>query len=139
MKGIPDFPPTVFHRIRPSTYPVTLDGMIAKRTSGSLDTELAREFSMGHGLLVASWTGGGSATVEALGVVVEVSASGQRKVEWTRGPIELPMPDMGGGSFWSQPKPTFRFAKNVAEGLGLKEFFGKHVKDPFAASRGTTS
>ena len=133
MKRIPDFPPKMFYRIRPPQSPA-LEEMITNGTTGVVDAELAgKGCTKGHGLVLASWDGSEFSKVEALGIVIGVSASGKREVEWTRGPFELRMPDMGGAHFWKQA--TFKFAKTVAEGFGLTEFFRKRCKDPFAASR----
>jgi hypothetical protein len=140
MKRIPDFPPKAFYRIRPPK-PQELDDMIDKGTTGIVDAELARKkCTKGHGLMVASWeVESEHATVFAIGVVTGVDTSGRREVEWTRGPLSLERSTRGGNHFWSQPDPTFRFANSVAEDLGLKGFFSKHCKDPFAAFRIKTS
>ena len=139
MKPAPTFPPKTFHRIRPPVNPKALEQMVAARTSGIVSEDLALEFRRGDGLVVASWDGFGPGRVEALGVVIGIDAAGRRQVEWVSVQFEIPLADRPrpGGQFWSQAKPTFKFADGVAEEFGLKQSFAKHMTDPFAALRET--
>lgn len=129
MKSAPVFPPRFFHRIR-FTNAGELDAMIASGSTAIVSDELAFAFGRGHGLVVANWDGVGRAKVYALGVVIS-SAGGQRKVQWVRAQCELPESNLGGGHFWMQPKPTFKFAETVAKDFQLKELFEKYITDPF--------
>jgi hypothetical protein len=130
----PAFPPKTFHRIRP-THLQALERMIKERSTGIVSPELAKAFGLGHGLIVASGSDVGPAQIFALGIVTEKAASGERVVEWKAVQMELAVTGMQGGSFWTQLKPTFKFADTVAEGFGLKGIFEKNFGDPFAARR----
>ena len=136
MKRVPDFPPKVFHRIRPTTER-ELDTMIKSRSTAIVRAAHVLPFGRGHGLVVAGWDGFGPAKVEALGVVVDIDASGKRDVAWSRVQFDLPPSELRGAHFWQQP--TFKFATTVAESFRLKQFFVEHVTDPFAIARGTTT
>jgi hypothetical protein len=85
---------------------------------------------------VASWESFDEFTpakVHALGVVIAISATGQREVEWIRVEFDLPRSQLRGAEHWR--KPTFEFAETVAESFRLRQFFSKHLTDPFAAAR----
>ena len=127
------FPPKFFHRIR-FTNTQDLDAMIAAGSTAVVSDELAAAFSRGHGLLVASWDGVGRAQVHALGIVIG-STGGKRQVQWSRVQCELPESDRGGAHFWTQAKPTFKFAESVAESFQLKDLFKKRMTDPFSDAR----
>ncbi len=133
-KATPAFPPTAFHRIRP-TNPQALERMIKERSTSIVSRDLAEKFGVGHGLIVASGDDAGPAQVLALGIVTGIAASGERAVEWKAVQMELAVTGMQGGRFWTQLKPTFKFADTVAEGFGLAGIFGNHFGDPFAARR----
>ena len=112
--------------------------MIAARTTSIVSAELARDFEIGDGLLVARWNGFGPANVEAIGVVVSVTASKECTVEWVQVKFDLPELDSSrpGSQFWKQKKPTFTFVPGVAEEFGLWQCFARHMLDPLAALRG---
>jgi len=131
MKRVPEFPPKVFHRIRPTTERA-LEAMIASRSTAFVSAELALPFKRGHGLVVGGWDGFGPAKVVALGVVVDINSSGQPEVEWTRVQFDLPPSELRGAHFWRQQ--TFKFASTVAESFRLKQFFLEQVRNPFAVA-----
>lgn len=144
MSRAPAFPPKLFHRIKFSSDQNLLEGelrkldtMIQNRSTSMVSADLALRFKKGNGLVVASWNRWDEASraeVKALGVVIEIGAADERKVNWVRvypEKCELPRSYRPGKEKWDNP--TVQLDPSVAEDFRLKELFERY-KDRLIAS-----
>jgi hypothetical protein len=92
--------------------------------------QFIRELRPRQGILLAAWNSAELlGVVSALGIVRSVAADFSRaEVEWRAAEISLrPLP--AGRRWWTQAKPYFRFARNVAERYMLDDLFAEHFPE----------
>lgn len=137
MKHKIEFPPNRFHLIKFSSNGSlqerdmkNLKEMCAQCSTSMVRTEFSKKFSLGHGLIVASWDRfdeSSKVKVYALGIITNRSTT-NRKAQWVLVPqIELPRSNRGGKEHWV--KPAFEIDSGVASDFQLVEEFEKYKED----------
>lgn len=92
--------------------------------------QFIRELRPQDGIVLASWNSAELlGVVAALGIVKSVAADfSSADVEWRDADFSLrPLP--AGRRWWTQAKPYFRFARNVAERYMLADLFAEHFPE----------
>lgn len=83
-----------------------------------------------HGVLLAEWDSAAQlGKVQALGIVRSVQPDGAgAEIDWQEANIDL-RPNPAGRRWWTQPKPFFSFAKDVAVRYMLDDLFAEHFPE----------
>ena len=121
--------PKQFWRLRPSARPVAPGGLVSG-ASIELPLELIQKLRPRHGITLARWdTTSQLGKVEALGVVRKVEHEyTSAEVDWR--PVEINFrPNPTGRRWWTQARPFFRYAKDVAERYLLEALFAEHFPE----------
>jgi Meiotically up-regulated gene 113 len=122
--------PKEFWRLRPSASTVAPGALSSSAASIELPQEFIQRLRPRHGITLASWDAESQlGKVEALGVVRKVDRSyTSAEVDWR--PVEISFhPNPSGRRWWTQAKPFFGYAKDVAERYLLEALFAEHFPE----------
>jgi hypothetical protein len=93
-----------------------------------------------HGILLASWDAGTQlGRVSSLGVIRRIAPDFESaEIDWKYAEIRL-RPNPTGRRWWTQPKPYFAFAKDVAVRYTLDDLFAEHFPEYVDLDFGTSA
>jgi hypothetical protein len=126
--------PSKYWRLRP-----TAESGAESGESVVTPREFLQDANPRHGVLLASWDPGALlGRVTSLGVIRQIAPDfGSAQIDWKDAEICL-RPNPTGRRWWTQSKPYFAFAKDVAVRYALDDLFAEHFSEYVDLDFGTS-